>query len=213
MSEHALGRANQVRTPRLLGGQTDDDGRRVGQRDPRRNGRPASEWRALQAEQAEQTEDATEEAFDARALAQLLGGPGGRYTGAILLPLRIPGDDGHCPEHGVDRGDQAPAPAARIQAHDARTHAVEAHRPGAQPRRAAAGQRGRRGRWRGPGRRAGAGRSRGRAAYGRDSPAGAPARGGAKHARAPHPGRGAARPRGGAIEDEVTPTDEAPMER
>jgi len=43
--EHPLGRANQIRTPRVLGCQADDDGRRVGQHDPRGDGGPARKGR------------------------------------------------------------------------------------------------------------------------------------------------------------------------
>jgi len=76
VSEHALGRANQVRTSRLLSSQTNDDGRRVGQRDLARDRRPPGERWALQAEETKQAEDATEEALDTGTCTQLLGGPG-----------------------------------------------------------------------------------------------------------------------------------------
>ena len=56
MSEHALGRANQIWSSRLLAGESDDDGGRIGQRHPAGEGRPSSEWRTLQAEEAEQAE-------------------------------------------------------------------------------------------------------------------------------------------------------------
>jgi len=71
----------------------------------------------------------TEEAFDARAFAQLLSGPGGREAGAILLPLGIPGDDCHGSQHTMDPSDEAQAPIAGIQPDDARTDVVEANGP------------------------------------------------------------------------------------
>jgi hypothetical protein len=80
VSEHAFGGANAVRAPRQLSGQTDDDGRGIAQHDARRDGGPARRRRPLQAEAVEQAEDSPKEAFDTGALAQLVGGPGGRET-------------------------------------------------------------------------------------------------------------------------------------
>jgi hypothetical protein len=132
VSEHALGRANQVRTSRLLGSQTDDDGRCIGQRDPRRDGRPPGQRWALQAEDAEQADDTAKEALNTGPFAQLLGGPGGRQARAISRSLGIPGDDGDRSKHRVNPGDETRAPIAGIQADHAWAQPVEAHRRGEQ---------------------------------------------------------------------------------
>src|SRR5262249_35613955 len=87
MSEHALGRADEIRTPRLLGSQSDDEGRSIGQHDPRRDGGPARQRRALQAEETEQAEHPAKEALDTGTLSQLVSGPGGRQAVAPALRL------------------------------------------------------------------------------------------------------------------------------
>ena len=65
-------------------------------------------------------ENATKEAFNGTAFAQFLFGPGRWQTGAILLALGIPGDDGDGSQRGVDPVDELQAPLACIQADDAR---------------------------------------------------------------------------------------------
>ncbi len=74
-------------------------------------------------------EDAAKEAFDATTFAQFLFGPSGRQTGAILLPLGVPGDDGHSTQGGMDPGDEAQPPIGSIQTDHARANLVETHRP------------------------------------------------------------------------------------
>jgi hypothetical protein len=127
--EHALWGTDQIGTTSLLGGQGNENSSRVGEGDVRGDSGPAAEWRALQAKEAEQAEDAAKEALDAGALAEFFGGPGGRQTGAILLSLRIPGDDGHRPERRVDPGNEASAPVASVEPNDARAQPIEAHGP------------------------------------------------------------------------------------
>ena len=61
----------------------------------------------------EKEENATKEAFNARAFAEFLSRPGGRETGTVLLPLGVPGDDGDCSKRGVYPMNQALAPIPR----------------------------------------------------------------------------------------------------
>ncbi len=109
---------NEIRTPCLVGSQSDDDGSCIGQGDARRYRRPATQRRPLETEESEQAEDSTEEAFNARTFAEFLGSPGRGQAGAIALPLGIPGHHGHCSQHGMNPGDQAQPPISRIQADD-----------------------------------------------------------------------------------------------
>lgn len=59
----------------MLGRQSDDDGRRVGQGDLSSHGGPSRKRWALE---AKEEEDAAKEALDGTALAQFLLGPGRR---------------------------------------------------------------------------------------------------------------------------------------
>src|SRR5262245_26267116 len=106
-----------------MGCQPDDDGRRVAQRHPAGDGQPPGERWALQAEDAEEAEeaaeDAAEDALDGGALAKLVGRPGGRQTGTVLLPFGIPGNDRDRPERRVDPCDEVQAPLAGIEPTDA----------------------------------------------------------------------------------------------
>lgn len=132
MSEHAVGRANQVRTPGLLGSESDDDRGRIGERHAADHGRPSCQWRTLQAKETEQAEDAAKEALDGGAFPQLLDGPSGWQTGPVLRSLGIPGDNGYRSERRMDPGDQAETPIAGIQPNDAGAQPIEAHGSGEQ---------------------------------------------------------------------------------
>ncbi len=66
MSEHALGRADEIRTPSPLSSQPDNDGRGIRQSDAGGDGRPSTQRRTLQ---VKKEEDAAKEAFDGGALA------------------------------------------------------------------------------------------------------------------------------------------------
>ena len=70
-------------------------------------------------------EKAAKETFNGTAFAQFLLGPRGRQAGAVLLSLRIPGNDGDGSKCGVDPMNELKAPIASIQADDARTKAIE----------------------------------------------------------------------------------------
>jgi hypothetical protein len=132
MSQHALPGTDELGATCLLGGQADDDRGGVGERDARADSRPAGHWWALQAEAAEQAEDAAEEALNAGTFAEFRGGLGGWQTGAVLLAFGVPGDDGDRAQYGVDPVNQVQSPVARIQADDARAHSIEPDRPGEQ---------------------------------------------------------------------------------
>jgi hypothetical protein len=127
VSEDTFGRANEVRTPSLLSSQADNDSGSVGEGNARGNGRPPGQWRALQPESAEQSEDTTEEALNGGAFAQIVGRPSRRQAGPILLSLGIPGDHGYRAQRGVDPRDQAQSPIPSIQSDDTRTQPVERH--------------------------------------------------------------------------------------
>lgn len=90
-----------------MGGQADDDRGGVGEGHMLGDRGPATEGWALQAETAEETKDAAEEVLDTAALAQFVGGPGGRQTGAVLLALEVPGHDRHRAQSSVDPRDEA----------------------------------------------------------------------------------------------------------
>ena len=57
----------------------------------------------------------------------MVGRPGERQAGAVLLPFGIPGDDRDRPERGVDPGNEAQAPIAGIEPNDAWAYAIEGH--------------------------------------------------------------------------------------
>src|SRR5260370_450857 len=57
---------------------------------------------------------------------------GGRKAVAPLLPLGIPGHDGHRSQGGMDPRDQAQTPVARVQTHHAWTQPIEADSGGQQ---------------------------------------------------------------------------------
>src|SRR5260221_7686737 len=97
----------------MLSSQRNDDGGGVGQSDLRNDGRPAAQRGTLQ---MKEEKDPSEEAFDAGAFAQFLGGPGGREAGAVLLAFGIPGYDSDGSQGAVDPGDETQAPIARVQA-------------------------------------------------------------------------------------------------
>jgi hypothetical protein len=97
VSEHALRGTDELGATCLLGGQADDDRGGVGERDARADSRPAGHWWALQAEAAEQAEDAAEEALNAGTFAQFVGGPGGRQTGPVLLAFGFQGTTATAP--------------------------------------------------------------------------------------------------------------------
>src|SRR5579871_770518 len=103
MSENAMGRADEIGAAGLMGGQGHDDGGGEGERNSARDGRPASQGRALE---GKDTEEAPEEALDGAALGQLGGRPGGSEAGEVLGALGIERDDGAGAERGVDPGDQ-----------------------------------------------------------------------------------------------------------
>jgi len=126
VSEDALGRADQLRTTRLLSSQANNDGSGVSQADLPGNGRPATEGRALQ---VKEQKDAAKEAFNGTAFAEFLFGPGGWQAGAVLLALGVPGDDRDRMKGGVDPSDEAQAPIRSVQTDDARVDLIETHRP------------------------------------------------------------------------------------
>src|SRR5258708_36081710 len=95
MREHALRGTDELGATCLLGGQADDYRGGGGERDARADSRPAGHWWALQAEAAEQAEDAAEEALNAGTFGQFICGPGVRHTGPGLLAVWGPGDDRH----------------------------------------------------------------------------------------------------------------------
>jgi hypothetical protein len=66
MSENALWRTDEIGTPRLLSGQSNDNGGRVCQSDLSSDGGPATKRRTLE---SKKEEDATKEAFNSTALA------------------------------------------------------------------------------------------------------------------------------------------------
>jgi hypothetical protein len=123
MGQDKAWRADEVGASRLPGGQSDHPDRGRGQGDPRLDGRPTEDRRALQ---AEEDEDAAEEALDTRAFAQLRRGPGRRQAIPPLLPLGIPGDDCSGAERRVDLRDQFEPPVTSIEADDPRLDAQEA---------------------------------------------------------------------------------------
>ena len=92
MSQDPLGRADQIRTARVLSSECD--------------GRPATERGALQ---VKEEKEAAKEAFDGTALAQFLFGPSGRQTGSIFLPLGIPRNDGDSTKHSMNPGNETQA--------------------------------------------------------------------------------------------------------
>src|SRR5262249_14976152 len=94
VSEHAFGRADEIKASSLVSGESHHDGRRIGQRHLGSDGRPAYQRRTLQAKGAEQGEDAPEEALDRGAFAEFVGRPGRRQASAILLSFGVPRDDG-----------------------------------------------------------------------------------------------------------------------
>ena len=94
-------------------GNGNDPNGRIGQRDPRLHRRPPEDRRALQ---AEEDQDPAEEAFNGRALAQLLGGPGRRQSVVLLLSLWVPRDDSSGVQGGMYPGDELEAPITSIQA-------------------------------------------------------------------------------------------------
>jgi len=65
--------------------------------------------------EAKEEEDPTEEAERVGAFTQLLGGPGGRQAGAILLPAADSRDDRHSSERTMDPSDEMQTPIACIQ--------------------------------------------------------------------------------------------------
>jgi len=105
------------------GRQSDDDGGRVGQSDLPDNGRPARGRRSLQ---PKEEKDSTKEAFDGAAFAQFLRCPGGRQARAVLLSLRIPGNDSDGSQRGVNPVDEMQTPIGGIQADDAWANGIEA---------------------------------------------------------------------------------------
>ncbi len=80
-------------------------------------------WWALHAEEGQ---DPAEEALNAGAFAQLLGGPGGRQPVSLLLPFGVPGNHRVSAQDGVDPGNQLETPVARIQAHDPQAQGEQA---------------------------------------------------------------------------------------
>ena len=76
--------------------------------------------------------NATKEALDSTSFAQFFSGPGWGQAGAVLAVLGIVGDDGHCPKHSMNPGNQTQAPIGRIQTDDPRTDLVELLGPGQQ---------------------------------------------------------------------------------
>ena len=65
--------------------------------------------------EAKEEEDPAAEAERVDAFTQLLGGPGGRQAGAILLPAADSRDDRHSSEHSMDPSDETRTPIACIQ--------------------------------------------------------------------------------------------------
>ena len=76
--------------------------------------------------QTKEEEDAAKEAFDGAASAQFLFGPRGWQTRAVLLSLRVPGNDGDRSQRGVNPVEKLQAPISGIQADDAWMDGVEA---------------------------------------------------------------------------------------
>jgi hypothetical protein len=74
-------------------------------------------------------EHAAKEELNGIALAQFLFGRGWRQTGAVLLPLWVPGDDGDGKQGGMNPGDQAQTPIRSVQADDRWVDRIEAHSP------------------------------------------------------------------------------------
>src|SRR5260370_3535035 len=107
-------RAEHVRASRLPGGQGNHPDGGVGKRRARFDRGPAKHWRALQ---VPEDQHAGEEAANAAALAQLVGGPGGGHAVPPLLPLRVPRDHGSCVQRRMNPGNQLEAPRARVQTH------------------------------------------------------------------------------------------------
>jgi len=73
--------------------------------------------------------NASKEALDATAFPEFFFGPGRRETGAILLTLGIPRNDGYGSKYGMNPGNEAQTPIGSIQADDAGTDLVELHSP------------------------------------------------------------------------------------
>jgi hypothetical protein len=126
MSENTLRRADEVGTACRLGSQSDDEGGGIRHGDLRGDDRPSIQRRPLEVKEQEHP---TEEAESSTAFAQLVSGPGGREAGALLLPLGIPGHDGHGSQYGVNPGDEAQAPIASIETDDTRADLIETDGP------------------------------------------------------------------------------------
>ncbi len=73
--------------------------------------------------------NAAKEALDSTAFAQFFSGPGWGQAGAVLAVLGIVGDDGHCPKHSMNPGNQTQAPIGGIQADDPGTDVIELFGP------------------------------------------------------------------------------------
>lgn len=80
VSEHPCRGADEIGPSGLLGSKSDNHDGGVGQRDVGGDGRPATQRRALEAKGAEETEDAPEDALDARTFGELVGRPGRRQA-------------------------------------------------------------------------------------------------------------------------------------
>jgi len=76
--------------------------------------------------QTKEEEDTAKEAFNGAAFAQFLFGPCGRQAKAVLLALRIPGDDGDGSQRAVNPVDELQTPIAGVQADETRADGVEA---------------------------------------------------------------------------------------
>src|SRR5260370_7800694 len=126
MSENPLRRTDKIRTTCLLGSQSDDNGGRVGQSDLPSYGGPARQRRTLQ---AKEQKNATKKAFNGAAYSQFPFSPSGRQTGAVFLSFGIPRDNHHRTQDPVNPGDEMQAPIGSIQTDDARTNAIQMHRP------------------------------------------------------------------------------------
>jgi hypothetical protein len=121
MSEHACQSAHEIRPAGLCSREADDQRGSRGHGDARLDRRPPGAWRALQTKGAEQRADAPEAAFTAGAFAQFVRNPTWRQAGAVLLPLRVPGQDRDRAQRRVNPGNEPQAPVTSIEAHHART--------------------------------------------------------------------------------------------
>ncbi len=74
-------------------------------------------------------ENATKEALDGTSFAKFFSGPGWGQAGAVLLVLGIPCNDGDCPKHAVNPGNETQAPIGCVQTDDPRMDLIEVHGP------------------------------------------------------------------------------------